>query len=682
MPPRTNSTPTKNCGRTAGRKSIKSDKMVADSDVEMDETSPSKQKITAVKSTPKAVVPMPRNVKAKNMMDYSDEDTVTREKAITIPHKGGKNNQTIDNSDEDMAVNSSHKAGKYQKVVESSNDDKTNLASCMSGRTAAKIASAKLKDVFMDNDSDVEQSLESDAALPINEPEITETPKKKANKAFVLLPTPISPSPNKGKATHTPTKRVYVSDSDKDAQPEQSSPIKKGRNRQSRPDSEAEASTKQSKLNPYDVMTLLRLAMTKMSEQERQDFCLQVRQYDPRDCDIRLSPTKSASGSKGKTEDVLIHQPSRSDVQKLLPSKAIVKDGKMEINNEDTDEGEENFECQVTSITLMDPILLKAGAYETLPPFRRAYYVITYQPINTLTSTGVLDGFMGYQVNKPALIKALTFAFSDGLFVNPARANIKNYQMTGSLESRLGARQLAITFGAVTFSAVAASCMIHSMSKWTKDINIVPMSLEWEWTVAFFGSFIGDNYGLYTYQNSVTMSTRPSTLEHPDYAGNSGSTSLNKMLSKASPSKAVAGRHGGPSTSADGKHAAGFILPQGKVPSTLDHWDDVVVYDCTVFFQGIESRKRDNEFSFNSVRDTCPRWNNEVPLGSFVAVLYSPSQYKTKLGTDSVSLNLMAVCILLKENKLHGAVFSNTWSLQLSDACILNIMSVLCIIVC
>ncbi|GBE85732.1 hypothetical protein SCP_0802540 [Sparassis crispa] len=176
------------------------------------------------------------------------------------------------------------------------------------------------------------------------------------------------------------------------------------------------------------------------------------------------------------------------------------------------------------------------------------------------------------------------------------------------------------------------------------------MSLEWERTVAFFGSFIGDNYGLYTYQNSITMSTRPSTLEHPDYAGNSGSTSLNKMLSKASPSKAVAGRHGGPSTSVDGKRAASFILPQGKVLSTLDHWDDVVVYDCTAFFQGIESRKRDNEFSFNSVRDTCPHWNNKVPLGSFVAVLYSPGQYKTKLGTDSVSLNLMAVCILLKED--------------------------------
>ncbi|GBE85733.1 hypothetical protein SCP_0802550 [Sparassis crispa] len=210
MPPRTNSTPTKNRGRTAGRKSIKSDKMVADSDVEMDETSPSKQKITAVKSTPKAVVPMPRNVKAKNMVDYSDEDTVTREKAITIPRKGGKDKKTIDNSDEDMAVSSPHKAGKYQKVVESSDDDETNLASCVSGRTAAKMANAKLKDVFMDNDSDVEQSLESDAALPINEPEITETPKKKANKAFVLLPTPISPSPNKGKATRTPTKRVYT----------------------------------------------------------------------------------------------------------------------------------------------------------------------------------------------------------------------------------------------------------------------------------------------------------------------------------------------------------------------------------------------------------------------------------------------------------------------------------------
>ncbi|GBE85290.1 hypothetical protein SCP_0704770 [Sparassis crispa] len=224
----------------------------------------------------------------------------------------------------------------------------------------------------------------------------------------------------------------------------------------------------------------------------------------------------------------------------------------------------------------MDAILLKADAYETLPPFRRAYYAITYQPINTLTFTGVLDGFMGYQVNKLSLIKTLTFTFSDG------------------------AHQLAITFGAVTFSAVAASRMIHSTLKWTKDINIAPMSLEWERTVAFFGSFIGDNYGLYTYQNSVTMSTRPSTLEHPDYVGNSGSTSLNKMLSKASPSKAVVGRHGGPSTSADGKRAAGFILPQGKVPSTLDHWDDVVVYDCIAFFQGIESRKRDNEFSFNS----------------------------------------------------------------------------------
>ncbi|GBE78557.1 hypothetical protein SCP_0114460 [Sparassis crispa] len=368
MPPRTNSTPTKNHGRTAGQKSIKSDKMVADSDVEMDETSPAKQKITAVKSTPKAVVLMPRNVKAKNMVDYSDEDTVTREKAITMPRKGGKNKQTIDNSDEDMAVSSPRKAGKYQKVIESS-DDETNLASCVSGRTAAKIASAKLKDVFMDNDSDTEQSLESDAALPINEPEITETPKKKANKAFILLPTPISPSPNKGKATHTPIKRVYVSDSDKDAQPEQSSPVKKGRNRQSKLDSEAEASTKQSKLDHYDVMILLRLAMMKMSEQERQDFCLQVKQYDPRDRNICLSPTKFASGSKGKTEDVLIHQPSCSDVQKLLPSKAIMKDGKMEINNEDTDEGEENFEYQVTSITLMDPILLKADAYETLPPF-------------------------------------------------------------------------------------------------------------------------------------------------------------------------------------------------------------------------------------------------------------------------------------------------------------------------
>ncbi|GBE85289.1 hypothetical protein SCP_0704760 [Sparassis crispa] len=285
MPPCTNSTPTKNHGRTAGRKSIKSDKMVADSDVEMDETSPSKQKRTAV----------------------NDEDTVTREKAITMPRKGGKDKKTIDNidnSDEDRAVSSPRKAGKYQKVIESS-DDKTNLASRMSGRTAAKIASAKLKDVFMDNDSDVEQSLESDAALPINEPEIMETPKKKVNKAFVLLPTSISSSPNKGKVTHTPIKQVYVSDSDKDAQLEQSSPVKKGRNRQSKLDSEAQASTERSKLDHYDVMTLLRLAMTKMSEQERRDFCLQVKQYDPRDRDIHLSPTKFASGSKGKTEDVL-----------------------------------------------------------------------------------------------------------------------------------------------------------------------------------------------------------------------------------------------------------------------------------------------------------------------------------------------------------------------------------------
>ncbi|KAL6301091.1 hypothetical protein BKA93DRAFT_752227 [Sparassis latifolia] len=559
MPPCTNSTPTKfhfrNRGCTAGRKSIKSDKMVADSDVEMDETSPSKQKRTAVKSTPKAVVPIPHNVKAKKMVDYSDEDTVTREKATTMPRKGGKDKKTIDNVD-------NSDLGSDSQLLNSS---------------------AKLKDVFMDNDSDVEQSLESDAALPINEPEIMETPKKKVNKAFVLLPTSISSSPNKGKVTHTPIKRVYISDSDKDAQPEQSSPVKKGRNRQTQ------------------VSNCLLISLNS----------------------IRLSPTKFASGSKGKTEDVL---------------KAIMKDGKMEINNDyihsthlcaltytvsrDTDEGEENFECQVTSITLMDPILLKADAYETLP--RRAYYAIMYQPINTLTFTGVLDGFMGYQVNKPALIKVLTFAFSDGLFVNPAHANIKNYQMTGSLESRLGAHQLAITFGAVMFSAVAASRMILSMSKWTKDINIAPMSLEWEWTVAFFGSFIGDNYGLYTYQNSVTMSTRPSTLEHPDYVGNSGSTSLNKMLSKASLIKAVAGRHGGPSTSVDGKRAASFILPQGKVPCTLDHWDDV--------------------------HDTCLRWNNEVPLGSVVAVLYSPGQYKTKLGTDSVSLNLMAVCILLKED--------------------------------
>ncbi|KAL6303696.1 hypothetical protein BKA93DRAFT_853932 [Sparassis latifolia] len=543
MPPRTNLTPTKfhfrNCGCTAGRKSIKSDKMVLNG---RDLTFKAEENCS----------------EAKKMVDYSDEDTVTREKAITMPRKGGKDKKTIDNidnSDEDMAVSSPHKAGKYQKVIESS-DDETNLASRVSGRTAAKIASAKLKDVFMDNDSDVEQSLESDAALPINEPEM-ETPKKKANKAFVLLPTPISPSPNKGKATHTPIKRVYVSDSDKDAQLEQSSPIRK-------------------------VVTGRHPLVSN-----------QIRQW-----------------IKGKTEDVL---------------KAIMKDGKMEINNEDTDEGEENFECQVTSITLMDAILLKADAYETLPPFRRAYYAITYQPINTLTFTGVLDGFMGYQVNKPALIKASAYLHFQRWSVRQSCTHKYNYQMTGSLESQLGAHQLAITFGAVTFSAVAASRMIPSMSKWTKDINIAPMSLEWERTL----------HSLAHSLNSVTMSTRPSSLEHPDYVGNSGSTSLNKMLSKASPSKAVAGRHGGPSTSVDEKCAASFILPQGKVPSTLDHWDDVVVYDCTAFFQGIESCKQDNKFSFNSVHDTCPRWNNEDPLGSFVAVLYSPGQYKTKLGTDS-----------------------------------------------
>ncbi|KAL6307525.1 hypothetical protein BKA93DRAFT_747562 [Sparassis latifolia] len=127
-------------------------------------------------------------------------------------------------------------------------------ASRVSGRTTAKMASAKLKDVFMDNDSDVEQSLKSDAALPINEPEITEILKKKVT---------------------TAKESEFMSDSDKEAEPEQSSPMKKGHNRQSKPDSEAEALMEQSKLNHYNVMT------------------------------ICLSLTKSATGSKGKMEDVL-----------------------------------------------------------------------------------------------------------------------------------------------------------------------------------------------------------------------------------------------------------------------------------------------------------------------------------------------------------------------------------------
>ncbi|GBE88468.1 hypothetical protein SCP_1302830 [Sparassis crispa] len=117
------------------------------------------------------------------------------------------------------------------------------------------MASAKLKDVFMDNDSDVEQSLKSDAALPINEPEITEILKKKVNKVFVLLPTPISPSPKFVVQFMLFSDLLIHRLLQQRKEPEQSSPMKKGHNRQSKPDSEAEALMEQSKLNHYNVMT-------------------------------------------------------------------------------------------------------------------------------------------------------------------------------------------------------------------------------------------------------------------------------------------------------------------------------------------------------------------------------------------------------------------------------------------